>query len=413
MKQTLGVVAMGEGFWDRKEEVQSFLDKIESGTHIYLTAQRRMGKTSLLREVERRLKDRYVCLFVDLEKAMDAPEAIVELGAAIYPLTSLQKKVQGLFSNVLKVVKHTVEDISLGELKVSIRAGLTAGNWKEKGDDLFRILAASKKPVLLMMDETPILVNRILKGDEFRITPERRRNADEFLSWMRSNSLDHQGKIRIVVSGSIGFEPILRQARLSAAINTFTPFELGPWDEAAAIGCLEALAEEYKLSIGKNALQAMVDKLGCCIPDHVQRFFDHVRDHCRRAGKSKADRKDVETVYENEMLTLRTHGDLVHYEERLKLVLGPDRMPMALEMLAEAACNDRLTAQALQKIETGYTFQDAAASSVQTEILNVLEHDGYLRQDRDGYVFVSNLLRDWWKKQYGLFYRGEKGRKRR
>ena len=58
------------------------------------------------------------------------------------------------------------------------------------------------------------MVNRLLKGDDYRITPERRAEADRFMSWLRAASIRHQGKVRIVVSGSIGFEPILRQAQL-------------------------------------------------------------------------------------------------------------------------------------------------------------------------------------------------------
>ena len=38
------------------------------------------------------------------------------------------------------------------------------------------------------------------------------------------------------------------------------------------------------------------------------------------------------------------------------------------------------------------------------QILQVLEHDGYLEQGKDGFIFVSKLVRDWWKKRYDAFY---------
>ena len=75
------------------------------------------------------------------------------------------------------------------------RRVLTGGDWAEKGDRLFSILAESDKPVLLLMDEVPILVNRMLKGDDFVLTPERRGVANEFMSWLRKNSNRYQGKI--------------------------------------------------------------------------------------------------------------------------------------------------------------------------------------------------------------------------
>jgi len=38
------------------------------------------------------------------------------------------------------------------------------------------------------------------------------------------------------------------------------------------------------------------------------------------------------------------------------------------------------------------------------QILQVLEHDGYLEQGKDRFIFVSKLVRDWWKKRYDAFY---------
>ena len=135
------------------------------------------------------------------------------------------------------------------------------------------VLAEADLPVLLLIDEAPILINRMLKGDDYRITPERRSNADVFLSWLRNNSLQHQGKIRLVLSGSIGLGPILRQGRLSATLNNFELFELKPWDDATAIGCLEALAAEYNIELGDGVAATMIDLLGCSIPHHVQKYI--------------------------------------------------------------------------------------------------------------------------------------------
>ena len=80
-----------------------------------------------------------------------------------------------------------------------------------------------------------------------RITNQRRQDVDGFLSWLRANSIRHQGKIRLVVTGSIGLEPLVRQAGLSATLNTFTPFHLRPWTREVACGCLQALANGYGL----------------------------------------------------------------------------------------------------------------------------------------------------------------------
>lgn len=404
MKQAHGNFVTGDQFWDREEDVDLFTQRIDEGAHLLLIAQRRMGKTSLMHEVARGLEDRYVCVFVDLQKCWGAADAIAELSLAIRPHKSLWHRCRELFQNLVGNAGEAIEELDLGELGVKLRAGLTSGNWKKRGDQLFEILARSEKKVVLLLDEVPIMINRMIKGDDFRITPERRKQTDEFMSWLRQITIRHKGAVRIVVSGSIGLEPILRQAQLSATLNTFDPFDLKPWDETTAIDCLKALAAEYGVQFGDGAEKEMVRRLGCCIPHHVQMFFAHVHTTCVKRKRMTFSSDEVGVVYEREMLSTRGHVELTTYEDRLKVVLGNEVFPLALEMLTEAAITGCLTPEAMAAMRRDYTFDDRSVEDVQKEVLWVLEHDGYLRSATKGYVFVSNLVRDWWKARHKFAY---------
>jgi hypothetical protein len=229
-------------------------------------------------------------------------------------------------------------------------------------------------------------------------------SGDLFLSWLRDNSVRHQGKIRIVLSGSIGLEPILRQGRLSATMNNFEPFELKPWDEATACGCVEALAANYHLALEAGVPEKMADMLGCCIPHHVQMFFRHAHDWCKRHHLEKITNQDVDNVYNKEMLSIRGHAELTHYEERLKMVLGEEIFPLALELLTETAVVGCLTAEAIAVLSQSFEFCTLSVQDAKTQILEILEHDGYLERGEGGYCFVSKLLGDWWRARYEFAY---------
>jgi hypothetical protein len=144
-----------------------------------------------------------------------------------------------------------------------------------------------------------------------------------------------------------------------------------------------------------------VKLLGCCIPHHVQMFFDHMRTYCTRRRRTDLGPTEVCEVYHTEMLSVRGHAELSHYEERLKLVLGAERMPLALELVTEAAVSGCLKPEALRRLAGEYAFEAEKTVDVQRDILWILEHDGYLAQGPDGYSFVSSLLRDWWRNRYG------------
>lgn len=404
LKMGQGKVVTGEWFWDREKEKELFVQKIDDGAHVLLVAQRRMGKTSLMAEVAELLAERYICLFVDLQKCQSASDAMVELSLKIHPYTGLWERAKGVFSNVLNRVTDSVESVQISELGITLRSGLTLGNWADKGDQLFDILAGADRPVVLLFDEVALMINNILKDENHNITAEGKARTNEFMSWLRKNSIKHQGNIRIVISGSIGLEPILHQAGLSATVNNFVPFELDPWDEETASNCIKALGNEYGIEFKEGAPEEMVKMLGCCIPHHVQMFFTNVYDRCVKRGDMHCSMQDVAEVYKSGMLGVRGHVELTHYEERLEKVLPKELCALALDMLTEAAVTGYLSDEAIAAFQKEYPIEGRDVGEIQKEIIWVLEHDGYLKSGAKGYVFVSKLLREWWRNRYRRFF---------
>ena len=395
----------GDRFFDRDAELEALTERVQDGVHTLLTAQRRMGKTSLVRELLRRLKDEgcFETIFVDLEDALTPADAISEIGVQSRSVQGVQRKLKSWLANTLREAVDRVDTLAVSEVQVKLRAGIDAGNWRQKGDEVFAALAENDRPVVLAIDELPILVNRLLKGDDYRITPERRQAVDEFLSWLRKNGQEHQHRVCLILSGSVGLEPILQQAGLSAHANIFSPFDLKPWDEETASACLAALAGTYGIDLPLTVRQDMCRRLRCQIPHHVQQFFDNLHEDLRRADRRKASLEDVDRVYITEMLGVRGQMDLEHYESRLRMVLGDKGYLATLDILTEAAVNYGLLHS--DAIDQYYEYFQADAVPVSTkDILSVLEHDGYLARQGDNYRFVSGLLEAWWRARHGRHF---------
>ena len=201
----------GDRFFDRESELEELTQRVQNGTHTLPTAQRRMGKTSLVRELLRRLNEegQFATVFVDLEDSMDAADAAAELAIQSRPVQGAWTRLSSWLTGHVREVRDSVEEVGVSELRIKLRAGMDAGNWQRTGDQVFEALAANDKPVVLAIDELPLLVNRLLKGYDYYITPERREAADRFLSWLRRNGQTHRGKVSLIVSGSVGLGPIL------------------------------------------------------------------------------------------------------------------------------------------------------------------------------------------------------------
>jgi len=397
----------GERFYDRQIELDALTERVHDGTHTLLTAQRRMGKTSLVRELLRRLEEEesQACVFVDLEGANNAADAVAEIAIRAKPLRSSWRRIVGTFANRLGDAVNRVDELGLSELRVKLRAALDPGSWRHKGDAVFAALAENERPVVLALDELPILVSRLLKGPGHETTPEGKRAADQFLGWLRKNGQAHPGKVCMILSGSVSLEPILRQAGLTAHANIFAPFELKPWNEKTAVACLGELADGADLVLSKPVRREMCSLLRCHVPHHVQMFFDCLEEHLRRAGRRRASMDDVKHVYAAELLGVRGQMDLDHYENRLKVVLAPEEYRAALDLLTEAAVHGgRLRSGAIWRF-SGYFGARIHRGDTDpipfVHLLGVLEQDGYLARDGDDYRFVSGLLEDWWRARHG------------
>lgn len=399
MKQSVGSWVEGDDFFGRDGELELFMEKLERGESQLLTGQRRLGKTSLLRETKRRLGDGVICLYIDFQGCSTPMDAITELGKAVYRHRSVWDKVLRVFPAAAKLFRDNVDSVNIGEIGLKIRDEMTEGDWSDKGDQLLEIMSKAEKNVVILMDELPILVGRILMP-EGEITTKTKSDTDVFMSWLRENVLRHKGRLVFAVAGSIGLEPILRLARMSATLNVYSPFELKPWDKETAVACLDELAKNSRIEFRDDAQREMVEKLGCCIPHHVQLFFQKAYDKCSLWGDMAFYASEVEELYREGMLCARGHAELAHYEERLTLVFLKETLPVAQAILTETSISGKLTAGTL----AGLREVHGHGAEAQRAALEVLEHDGYLVKRGGEYVFDSNLLRDWWKGKYEDFH---------
>ena len=70
MRLATGRWVSGEDFFDRERELEVLKTRVRERNHVLLTGQRRMGKTSILRELGSRLKSEgWIFLFADVEGA--------------------------------------------------------------------------------------------------------------------------------------------------------------------------------------------------------------------------------------------------------------------------------------------------------------------------------------------------------
>ena len=404
MKSATGRWVSGDDFFNRESELSILEQRIRDGNHVLLTGQRRMGKTSIARELGRLLEaDGWVFLFADVEGATCSEDVIADIAEAVYPVRSMKSRFTTGTLSLLNRLSRRIKDLGPRQFRVSFRAELNKGNWRRFGEKLIRDCAEHDQPVLLVIDELPIFLKRMLRNDEGH------KNVDEFLSWLRGTLQQlGDGSPAFIISGSIGLAPLVRRLGIPDRINYLDPFRLGPWGRETCIECFNRLAgssdfQDFQVEGGVG--HAVYDKLGIGIPHHVQSFFARLAEHALMQGRRQVAVSDVDEVYRTVLLGPAGQNDLVHYETRLKDGLGDELdYTIAMEILAEAATQDVFGPFARRGLEQLYASRVGDAADRIAEVLDVLEHDGYLEVCDAEYRFPSNLLKDWWTARFGNHY---------
>jgi uncharacterized protein len=399
LKNKYGPWVTGEDFFNRDAEIALLIQNIGSGgNHILIVAPRRVGKTSLIRETFRRLGQNatHYLIFLDIQNCATPEDVMVAMSMGASHYRTLKKKVTDVFSTFLKQLSETIETIGAPDLlEIKLREGIK-GDWQFKGRQLLSNLAEADRPIVICMDELPIMVSRLLKKSS--------EEAEIFLSWLRQVMGQFQEKICFIICGSIGLEPILKRYGLSHTIGHLQPFHIDPWDRQTAGKCLNLLARTCGIDWSAELSTKMADLLGVCIPHHVQMFFGYLYQDLFKDDRRNPNTEDIERVYQESMLSTRGHAELADYEERLLRVLDKEKIPLALDLLSEAAIKEALQTTMCDVLFDRSGLKDKGP--VLREVMDVLEHDGYLvrHESIDGWRFSSNLIRDWWKKRFSQSY---------
>ena len=309
MRPTAGRWVSGDDFFDREGELRVLESHVRDRNHLLLTGQRRMGKTSIARELGRRLEQKgWIFLFADVEGSTCPEDAVATIAKETYPIRSIASR---LGTGGKEWFGESIKEVSAHGFRARIRAGLNAANWRRLGERLFQRCADQDAPVLLVIDELPIFLKRMLRddGDAKRV--------DEFLSWLRgaTQSLGDRGPV-FIVSGSIGLEPLVHRLGIPDRINHLYLVRLQPWDRATSVECLNRLATGEGLRVEDGVADAVYDALGLGIPHHVQSFFARIRDFATLRATSAVTVEDVRHIYRTGLLGPFGQSDLVHYETR-------------------------------------------------------------------------------------------------
>ncbi len=387
MKSILGSPVRRGDYFEREVETENLWWQVDRSS-VLMLAPRRVGKTSLLYHLHDHPRNGWRCLFCSVEPATSESEFVARLLIRVLKLDPRG----AAWAKLGEAARKLLETLGAGRVRVgSFELTQHIGDrWQEVGETLIRLMAQLEGKSLLLIDEFPIFISQLLQQ------PSGGQRAQIFMNWFRDLRNDPDlpyGSVRFILTGSIGLDAVLKQAKMTSTINDLVPFSLGPLSPELAEEFLDRLAKGEGVPLSTELRARICFRLSWLIPFYIQLYYrllaQQVLFHRRELSLSLADE-----IYEH-LLSSEMRPHFEHWLERLHHPLTtPEERDLQMAIL-EAATRD---ARGVNVDSIRQLRRKLAPDLNEGASLLSLERDGYLTHKEGRWRFSSSLLRDWWSR---------------
>jgi hypothetical protein len=371
---------------------------------IRMNAERRIGKTTVIRKLCAEPRPGWVPIFQDLERYHTAREFAL----------SVYREVDRFLSGRSRIARRSKEFFkSLGGIEVGgvLKLPDLAADapWQDilscAVQDLVQEREGEDERPLFLWDEVPYMLASIQAQEGEPV-------AMAVLDSLRALRQTHGAAgLRMVLTGSIGLHHVIaalkRRNYANSPLNDTYPLEVPPLDAEPAQELAARLIEGEQIRTSclpdtANAVAGLADRF----PFYIHHIVKALK-YSTLTAAQEADPELVEQVVLRQLQDSNDPWELNHYRTRIPIYYGTDSEQAVvgiLDGIAARQANDAPVAVSISDL----LFECKASGTLDDrdrliELLRMVEQDHYLSRDDTGsYRFRFPLLQRWWRLARGL-----------
>ena len=400
IRNIVGNVPEPDELYGRSELIEHLWRQL-AGNNILLLAPRRFGKSGVMRHLLERPKPDFLPIYLDLMDVDSPAEFAVRLTGGLLAqsqLRSVLHAAKNLPGTLKRFVTETFDAVEFEGVKVELRKSIEA-HWRETMRHLVLELDKADCTILFLLDEFPVMLTQMAeKGDD--------ETARDFMAWFSSarfQGKDTLRRHRFVIAGSIGIDAILRRINPPDKLRDFERLPVGAIAEDTALRLAADLTTTHALEIAEPLQKSCLDLIGPRVPYFIHLFFSQLA-QLRPDERQPVTDDVLRRVYEQQVLGRACKHYFDHYRDRLTRYGKPlERAAMAVLRAVSDAPLGRVSGSALYDTYRRARGRNASEAEFD-ELVADLECDWYLSLDpqTNEYFFMVNVMRDWWRRWYGI-----------
>lgn len=388
MKNVIGVPAVKEDFFPRDREVEKIYRSLTNGNNIYLSAPRRVGKSSIMNFLRDNPRKSFQFVLGNFESCKTSDEFFAQLIAEITKSPEIVKRAKRLSKKVQEVFNR-FDSLNIEAFGLKLEAKAKDGtDLRQTLKDLLEALKSSDLKLVIMIDEFPEV---ILNIQEYQGQAE----AANFLHQHRQlrQEISSDRRVSFIYTGSVSMHHIVAKVADPKTINDFDIVTVDPLSKQEAKEMAGLLLREHTIKVPSTQIDALIDRLQWYIPYHIQLLIKEILGAYHDPNHNEV--VDwVASAFEN-LLGKHNKPQFDHYFNRLHKIYHSGERDFVMKTLQAVAGDIAPTYSQLADLANASGCLGRCA-----EILEALEVDGYIVENHTAgkYFFRSPILQAWWNR---------------
>lgn len=383
MKNIVGQTPRGKDFFPRNKIIKKIYRRLDAGSHIFIAAPRRVGKTAIMRFLEEHPQENYLFIYVITESVNDIEEFYQVLLEKILKSKAIGRLVKTK-DNIKNLIKDISAKINLFGVSIEIDGQEEKSSFQTQFEQLLTRLEMADERIIIMIDEFPQTVENINKKHGNML-------AEKFLRQNREHRQNAVHNIRFLYTGSIGLPMVVQKITSTSVINDLNVVEVPPLNREKAHEMLKILLQTQDVLIETTAIEYALDKIEWFIPFHIQLMAQELIDVFEDT-EQKLTHSTVDKAYK-QLFNHRNNIYFNHYHSRLEDAFQAAEYDFVIAVLCEIAKQAILSDRKILNIAKRYQITESYSN-----IIKSLIFDGYINEQKKGYAFNSHILKTWWVK---------------
>lgn len=376
---------------------------------IVFTAERRIGKTTVMNKMAAEPLPGRIVLYSDLEKVGSAMQFVEVILSSVSQHLTKTQTVTNWFQNLLPKLGGT--EVS-GVVKLP---PIEARNWQSLLETTLDAVCKNQteQQLIFLWDEIPYMLQKIHETELKAASAGQsiQNSALAILDTLRAMR-NKYANLRMIFTGSVGLHHVLSSLRdnrlASQPVNDMFTVKIGPLspDNAGTLALKSLKNDEIECDDETAVISSLVT-LTDAVPFYIHRLVSQLA--------LDEDTIKVETVEEQiseHLVASHDPWEMEHFRDRLKIyypgdIIDADNNALAQADIAKRLLNHLAVSDLPQSIDDCFAFITSQVRIEQRDsvitLLASLAKDHYIHKDSKGrYQFLFPLLKRWWILAEGL-----------